>query len=58
VVTVKLLFLAAAGIALFIGLVYMVLMRYFSGILTWIGIILYFLSLVLLIIFCKNESAA
>jgi len=35
----------------------MILMRYCSGALTWLGIVFYFAAVVLLIIFTKSESA-
>jgi ABC-type bacteriocin/lantibiotic exporter with double-glycine peptidase domain len=40
--------LGSCGIALGVGFVYMILMRYFSGLLTWLAILLYFTCMGLL----------
>lgn len=42
---------ASAGISLLVGLVYMIVMRYMSGCMTWSAIILYFAGLVALGLF-------
>jgi uncharacterized membrane protein YagU involved in acid resistance len=39
--------------AFFIGLVYMVIMRYFSGVLLWLAILGYFAAIVLLAVYLR-----
>lgn len=51
--TYKIIF-ASAGIAFAIGLFYMLIMRYFAGLLTWTAIFLYFVGVVLFIIYLKD----
>lgn len=48
--------LASAGIALVIGFVYMFALRLFAGILTWIAILVYHLSLVVIGIFFYRKA--
>lgn len=48
--------LASVGIALIVGFVYMLILRCFAGILTWIAIIAYHICLILIGIFFYQKA--
>jgi len=48
--------LAAAGIAFIVGGFYMVIMRYGSGLFTWLAILFYFILLILLAAFFYSRG--